>query len=371
MNVATDVPAPILRDRRLGFSLIEVLAVVALISVVMFVALNFYTDLARATARASNHTHDIRRAVAILDRVARDFESAMLVVKPAEMDPISHPWLFIGESELGAEGADHVKFVTRNHDPTRSDNPESDIAVVAYTVEHDESGLLSLYRWSSPRLPEELDRSYPRADDEGSYLMAEGLHTFAIQFIGPDGETTSEWDSTTLIQSGTLPAAVEIQVAMASKDVSNNLSEDPDEETDPLVYRRRALIRVPAVDMALLLTGDDCPVPPCDGEDNENNPENGTPPTGGGKPTNSGTDLNIPGNTRTGANFRGDAGNFESDDTTTAKTIGECVDLSGIRSNDRTATMVRALLSSLANKPWDPSIVRTLPAGATVNPSCR
>jgi len=332
MKPSTNTPAAVSRERLLGFSLIEVLAVVALISVVMFVALNFYTDLARATARASNHTHDIRRAVAIMDRVARDFESAMLIVKPPEMDPIAHPWLFIGESELGGPGADHEKFVTRNHDPTRSDNPESDLAVVAYTVEKDDSGLLSLYRWSSPRLPEELDRSYPFADDEGSFLMAEGLETFAILFIGADGETHSEWDSTTLERSGTLPAAVEIQVAMTSADL--------DEDTDPLVYRRRALIRVPPVDLAALLDPDGTRGGENDDDDdNDDNGENG-----------------------------------ENDDKRLAdidQTIGNCIDLSGVSAKDRTGSLFRALLLQNGDEAWNPSDASALPPGASVKPGCR
>ena len=65
-----------------GFTLIEMMAVVAMIGFVFFVALNFYTELSRATTRASDHTRDIRRASAILDRVARDIEGAFLHLDP-------------------------------------------------------------------------------------------------------------------------------------------------------------------------------------------------------------------------------------------------------------------------------------------------
>jgi len=286
------------------------LAVVALIGIVFFVALNFYTDLSRATVRASHHTHDVRRAAAILDRVARDFESAMLVVKPPEMDPIEHPWLFVGESQLGGPGADHVKFVTRNHDPNRTDNPESDLAVVAYTVDKDEFGTLSLYRWSSPRLPDSLDRSFPFADADGSYLMADELEQFGVEFIGPDGAETETWDSTTIDQSSSLPSAVELRVAIAPA--------DPDDDSEPRVYRRRVPIPVRPIDMEQLLN-----------------------PAPAGGPT---------------------AGN---------NTLGDCVDVSGVDPNDQVSSMWLALYSSQQDAPFDRSMVASLPPGAVVKPGCQ
>ena len=120
--------------KRKGFTLIEVMAVVALIGFVFFVALNFYTDLTRASTRASNHTRGVRRASAILDRVARDIEGALLLVKPPEMDPFAFPWIFLGETRLGGDASERLKFVTRNHDPTRSDSIALRSGVSAPTI---------------------------------------------------------------------------------------------------------------------------------------------------------------------------------------------------------------------------------------------
>ncbi len=329
---------PAVRRRSSGFSLIEVLGVVALISVVLFVALNFYTDLARATSRASEHTHDIRRAVAILDRVAQDFESAMLIVKPPEVDPISHPWLFIGESQLDGPGSDHVKFITRNHDPTRSDNPESDISVVAYTVEADESGLLSLYRWSAPRLPEELDRSYPFADDEGSFLMADGLETFGIRFIDTELETSDTWDSTTLEQSSTLPAAVEIHVAIADREADRTADRKLDDETEPLAYQRRAVIRLRPLDLEQLLDPDGDPGGTGEDDEEDDDDENDEDD--------------------------GEEGSGKSNQNA-GKTIGDCIDFSGLDG------LSRSFLESQSGRPYDSTILSQLPAGAALKPGCR
>lgn len=231
-------------QRRAGFTLLEMMAVVALIGVVFFVALRFYTDLGNATTRASDHTRGIRRASAILDRVARDIEGAYLLVKPPDLDPVAFPWIFFGQVRLGGDTAEQLKFITRNHDPTRTDGSESNLATVAYFTETADDDSVSVYRWSWPRLPEGLDKSFPRSDDEGSYLLADGLRSFGFSFLGEDQEIVREWDSSTLLESSALPLAVDIELS---------LMPDGDEDAEePPVYRRRVVIPVRPIDLAAL-----------------------------------------------------------------------------------------------------------------------
>lgn len=232
-----------------GFTLIEVMAVVALIGFVFFVALNFYTDLSDASTRAADHTHGVRRASAILDRVARDLEGVMLLVKPAEMDPLAFPWLFLGEARLGGDASERLKFITRNHDPTRTDAAETNLATVAYVVESRPDDSVALYRWSSPHLPDGLDKNFPRADDDGSFLLAEDLGSFGFSFLGEDGELRGEWDSSTLLESSSLPVAVDIQLTM--------MTDRDSEEAEAPVYRRRVLIPIRPLDLVALADPND------------------------------------------------------------------------------------------------------------------
>jgi type II secretory pathway component PulJ len=210
-----------------GFTLFEVVGVILVTSFVVGAATNYYIDLSRASNRAASNTRDIRRATAILDRVARDFESTLLVVKPPETDPLAHPWLFVAEAQDGESGADHIKFITRNFQPRRSEEHESDLTVVAYTVRAgEEDDTLEVFRWTDPRLPDGLDRTFPSEDDEAAVLLAEGLADFGVRFTGEDGEEKDTWDSTMLVESSSLPASVEITVGMADPNASG---EDPDD----------------------------------------------------------------------------------------------------------------------------------------------
>jgi prepilin-type N-terminal cleavage/methylation domain-containing protein len=228
--------------RRAGFTLLEVLAVVLLTGLVLGIALDFYVDLSRAGNRAADHTRGIRRATAILDRMARDFESAVLVRKPDAVDPLAHPWVFLAESQYSDTGADHIKFVTRNHRPRSTATHESDLAMVSYTVRRTDDDQLELLRWSSPRLPEGLDRDFPYDPEDDSVLLADGIAAFGVTLIDETGGQSDRWDSSQLLESSELPVAVEIEVAMAT-----------DDESEPVPYRRRVLLPVRPLDLVALL----------------------------------------------------------------------------------------------------------------------
>jgi len=232
-----------------GFTLFEVLAVVFVTALVLGFATDYYIDLSRASNRASENTRDIRRATAILDRMARDFEGTLLLLKPDEAtDPNDHPWLFFAEARHSESGADHVKFITTNFQPRRSGEHESDLSMVAYTLRHDEEeDGYRLFRWSTLQLPDGLDRSFPAEDDEGNVLFAEGLADFGLTFYSEGGQDSDTWDSTTIVESGTLPESVEITVALLDPD-------DPDADPEDAVpYSRRVRLPVRPMNIALLI----------------------------------------------------------------------------------------------------------------------
>jgi type II secretory pathway component PulJ len=227
-----------------GFTLIELLAVVGFTAVLLVFAANFYLEITRASGAATARTRDSRRAVALLDRVARDLEATVLVRKPEGVDPLFHPWVFLAEDRDGEEGAEHLKFVTRSRVLRSTALHESDLEMVSYALREGEDGGLELLRWSSPRLPEELDRSFPAGEAEGTELFAADLASFGVRLMNDSGEWVSEWDSSTLIDSSELPVAAEISVAVLP---------EGDPLAEPAVYLRRVLIPVRPLDLEALL----------------------------------------------------------------------------------------------------------------------
>jgi type II secretory pathway component PulJ len=228
-----------------GFTLIEMLAVVGFTAVLMLFAVNFYMEITRASEAATAQTRDGRRATALLDRIARDLEAAVLVKKPDEVDPLSHPWVFLAEDRGGTDGAEHLKFITRSRISRSTALHESDLETVSYVLREGESGGLELLRWSSPRLPEELDRSFPESDVEGAVLFAQNLASFGVRFMDDSSEWKSEWDSSTLIDSSELPLAAEISVAVLPE--SDSIAEE-----EPEVHQLRVLLPVRPLDLQAL-----------------------------------------------------------------------------------------------------------------------
>ena len=233
--------------RTRGFTLLEVLAVIVATSVVLGVALSTYVGVSRQTRHAVETMRETRRAAAVLDAVARDLQRVVLVRKPeAVEDPLDHPWVFYAEAQPGSDAADRLLFVTRGRPPRLSASAESDLEVVSYSLREGQGEVadFELWRRASPRLPLSLDRRISDSEDDGSLLLADGLAEFGVRFVDEAGQETAAWDSSSLLQSGLLPTAAEIRVALVDPE---------DAETPPTLYRRRVLLPVRPLDFDELL----------------------------------------------------------------------------------------------------------------------
>jgi prepilin-type N-terminal cleavage/methylation domain-containing protein len=237
-------------SRRRGFTLIEVLAVLFLTALVIGVALDFFMDLSRESAHATDSTRDLRRATSLVDRIARDVERTVLEKKPEDMDPLANPWVFLAEPKFSSTGADRVKFVRRTDPTFHQVAAASDLSVVAYSLEPhgDGSEGYELHRWSSPQLPDRLDRDFPPADDPASLVLADGIASFGMRFLGEGGEWTDRWDSSQITESSELPVAVEIEVALMPTEAPSDLTV----AAEPMLYQKRVLLPMKPLDIETL-----------------------------------------------------------------------------------------------------------------------
>jgi len=250
-----------------GFTLIEVLAAIFLTAVVISVAVAFFVNLSRATEAATLKIRDGRRALAVLDRVARDLQAAYLLVKPADADPLAHPWLFLAESNASGESADRLKFVTRNHRPKNPRDHGSDLAVVTYLLrEAQEEPGYGLLRGVEPGLPEAFDREFRRDDDELFMVVAERIDRFSMRFLNresPGADWQASWDTSRLEEASMLPGAVEIRlsyiglyddVAERDRDDFDDFLDDSfEDEGDEGSYVRHVILPMRAIDLDAML----------------------------------------------------------------------------------------------------------------------
>lgn len=234
-----------------AFTLLELMAVVVLTGLVLGAATTSYLDLSNASQVAVERSREAREAVGVLDRMARDLEGTVLVVKPGQEDRLGHPWLFYAEADSEADGAQRLKFVTRSHRPRASDVAESDLAVVAFVAEPGEDGSLMLRRSLAPGLPEDLDRSFPRDEDDGADVLADGIARFGMRFLTEEGELAASFDSTGLVHADQLPVAVQIEIAFVQEDADGALEEGP------LYPPRQVMLPLRPLDLEAELGGDE------------------------------------------------------------------------------------------------------------------
>jgi prepilin-type N-terminal cleavage/methylation domain-containing protein len=241
--------------RRRGFTLLEMMAVVLLTGIVLTAAMRFYVNLSRSNTAAIELVRGERRTVAILDRVARDLETTVLMKRPDDVeDPLAFPWLFFADEE-GDFGATRLKFSTRGRVP-HGDLPESDFEIVAYWLAEAPDGSLDLLRWSHPHLPERLDREFPAHDAPEVAVLAHGVAAFGVRFVGDTGQASGAWDSSLVAQSSQLPIAAEITLVLYPEREDGSLrEEDPnapiDAEGEPeLPAVRWAFLQMRPIDLA-------------------------------------------------------------------------------------------------------------------------
>ena len=229
--------------RRRAFTLLEVMAVVLILGGLFVVMASVFSGIAGVTTTA-DHSVVTRRGLLLLDRVADDLAGATLMEKPEEVDPLEHPWLFYAESRGGRGGANRLKFDSRSARP--AGEHASDLGVVAYWTEPGDADDLRLVRWTSPALPEGLDRDFPRSGDDAARVLARGVRRFAVSFVDDEGRLAQSWDSSTLERSSQLPIAAEITLALV----------DPSAEEGEREFTRRVVLPIRPIDLAKALSGE-------------------------------------------------------------------------------------------------------------------
>jgi type II secretory pathway component PulJ len=226
-----------------AFTLLEVMAVVLILGLVFVVMGNVYQRTVGPAATSPSQSETTRRGLLLLDRIARDLEGATLVAKPEKTDPLAHPWLFYAESRRGTDGADRLKFDSRSA-PTDAEHG-TDLAVVAYWVEPGDEEDLRLLRWSSPVLPDSLERDFPSPSDPGVQRVAAGIARFGVRFTDDEGAAVTSWDSSTLERSGQLPSTAEITLAL--RDLGA-----PEGER---IFKKRVVLPIRPIDLEKALSG--------------------------------------------------------------------------------------------------------------------
>ncbi len=198
-----------------GFTLLEVLVAVFIMSLVISFAFQAYQGIAGAYARVSEVTSRDRAARILLDRIERELVGAVMIEREEGSDPLLHPYLFFAQPLLqDQEDGFELRFVTQT--PLRSPgSPPAALALVTYgTAPSQAGGGLALLRQEEP-LPAELEKL---VDWSGAQVVADNISSFRLGFAGGDVQVEEGWDSTSVAQLDQLPSSVDVSVTLWESD---------------------------------------------------------------------------------------------------------------------------------------------------------
>jgi len=201
--------------RRGGFTLLEILVAVAVMSLLLFAAFRSLQQLSRVREAGLSSAGRERIAQLAMDRIERELVGTLLIPLPEKIERTEHPWLFVGTDNVvsGAEG-DSLIFVTES--PARAASQTAqELRYVAYQVSAgDEADELALHR-TERVLPDKLEKDLPSLNDSP---IVKDVALFSLSYVDDkSGGTLPAWDSTSEELKDRLPTAVDVKLQLYSR----------------------------------------------------------------------------------------------------------------------------------------------------------
>ena len=194
-----------------GFTLLEVLVAVFIMSLVITFAFQAYRGIAEAYTRVTEVTSRDRSARILLDRIERELTGTVLVQREEGADPLKHPYFFLAEPTAIADSTGfELRFITQT--PLRSPgSPPAALGLVTYAAAPSQTGPgFSLLRQEEP-VPAFLAKDVKWDKPQ---TVADNVASFTVNFGGDVDPGTQGWDSTSEAQLDALPEALEIAVSL-------------------------------------------------------------------------------------------------------------------------------------------------------------
>jgi prepilin-type N-terminal cleavage/methylation domain-containing protein len=206
---------PPLEQSEHGFTLIEIMVAVVIMSLILTFAFQAYQGIQNAYARVAVSSNRDRAAGIVLDRMERELVGTVLVEREDGSDPLLQRYFFFADSKTYSDSeADELRFVTRtaSHPPGE---PSAPIAVVTYGAIPSQSGQgLSLLR-QQEALPDQLAKEISWVEPQ---IVADNVGLFLLRYHGDDQTPSEGWDSTAAERLDQLPATIVLTVALWESD---------------------------------------------------------------------------------------------------------------------------------------------------------
>jgi len=199
------------RAREAGFTLLEILVAVVIMSIVLTFAFQAYRGIESAYTRVGSSTSRDRAARVVLDRLERELVGTVLIERDEGADPLLHPYFFFGDGKPYAESeGDELRFVTRTPLRPPGSLPVG-LEIVTYGAVPSQTGAgLALLRQAEP-LPPQLAKDVVWTSPE---VVADNVALFLARYHSDQGDATEGWDSTGVEELDQLPTELVVTVSL-------------------------------------------------------------------------------------------------------------------------------------------------------------
>ena len=242
---------PSLPGRRDGFTLIEVVGAFFLMIVVLTLVTGIFVENGRQRIAATELMRERLSAAAGVEMLASDLEAAVFLRPEDGTDPDLHPWRVLA-LDRGEVGATALRFVTQDAASGEHAENASSWVEVAWFLDVDADGRTVLWRWRSPRPPDEPPRGFPDAGDPASARVVVGVSRFGVRFLDYEGEWVDEWDSSYQAPDQATPLAAEVNLELFRLPRRGEALDD-ELEVPGLLHSRRVAMVMPPIDAAALV----------------------------------------------------------------------------------------------------------------------
>lgn len=216
--------------QRAGFTLLEILITIAIMSMLITAAVQAFQSITRAEERARAGVGRARAALVLLDRVERELVGTVLVPQLDAEELFPQPYVFLAEDRTSRESdVDALRFVTLTASRALASDAKTGPRMISYAVreaeplslgEPDHGALLELVRREDP-LHDEPEREISAYDGQ---VVAEKVAGFQLRFQDESSGTwVGEWDSTAPPNLDDVPVNVEVSVTLWERDPTGDL----------------------------------------------------------------------------------------------------------------------------------------------------
>ncbi len=218
-----------IRRAQAGFTLLEILITIAIMSMLITAAVQAFRSITRAEERAQAGVGRARSALVLLDRMEREFVGTVLLPQVEQAEPVPQPYVFLASDRTSENSdSDAVRSVTLTASRAPASPPPSGPRVVTYAIREAESdpldeldqGLrLELVRQEDPlsNLPE---REILVRDGQ---VVAEDVASFRLRYQSESGAWLDDWDSTAASSLDEVPLSVEVAVRLWEQNPDGDL----------------------------------------------------------------------------------------------------------------------------------------------------